>query len=342
MEDFDANLDHIALNTGELGVPFRAEPEAPITIIAAGLTLSGVRLITAILRLSGIAVEDDSAEFIFEDERQDEALRRQDRAIMRQFIKERNAAETRWAFAHPRLCDHGDLFDAADFRNPRLIVICRDPAAIALDSDLEPADAMHAREFVERYIADHAMLIKTVLRVDCPVLLLSYEKCLSNPGKCVEALIDFCGLRIPYPVRLEMARLIAPDATLPNPAEAWHPEGQVDEIRDNRLTGWFRFAGVRHHPELELRVDGIAVARTVASEYRADLVAAGRGTGDHGFHFSLHHLALRQGSRLQVFALDSQREIFRSGMTAAEYGFTGAIRPVANGLGLGAAAALLG
>ena len=74
--------------------------------------------------------------------------------------------------------------ELALFRNPHLIVIYRDPVAVAvrnalseyfgeLDTMVKTGDAMYG-------------LAQFVQRADCPVLLLSYEKALSMPNTVID------------------------------------------------------------------------------------------------------------------------------------------------------------
>ena len=60
--------------------------------------------------------------------------------------------------------------------------------------------------------------------------------------------------------------------------------GSVDLLRRNLVEGWARDEAAPHQPvPLVILVDGVEVARQLACHYRADLVAAGFGSGRYGF-----------------------------------------------------------
>lgn len=60
--------------------------------------------------------------------------------------------------------------------------------------------------------------------------------------------------------------------------------GRFDRIEDRTAVGWVaRGKGTRDRLEVELLVDGISVARTIADEHRADVESAGFGDGCFGF-----------------------------------------------------------
>jgi hypothetical protein len=74
-------------------------------------------------------------------------------------------------------------------------------------------------------------------------------------------------------------------APLPPPARI---EGYIDGVQDRRVVGW---AWCRSRPadpvEVEIRVDGKAVATVRADRFRPDLAKAGLSEGRHGFEAML-------------------------------------------------------
>ncbi len=64
--------------------------------------------------------------------------------------------------------------------------------------------------------------------------------------------------------------------------------GYVDEAGPARATGWAQDEAAPEAPVcLDVLADGKLLARTLANHYRADLQAAGLGSGRHAFEFML-------------------------------------------------------
>jgi tetratricopeptide (TPR) repeat protein len=98
-------------------------------------------------------------------------------------------------------------------------------------------------------------------------------------------------------VKREIDGLSAPGAApaeeIPGDAPAGRHalQGRLERVTDDAVVGW---AWDRARPgatvTVELLLDGVPVATTLASRFRRDLLAAGIGTGAHGFAFPLAEL----------------------------------------------------
>ncbi len=78
--------------------------------------------------------------------------------------------------------------------------------------------------------------------------------------------------------------------------------GFVDYVGPQRVEGW---AQNPDHPEapvcLDILVDGVVVAQTLANRHRADFAVAGVGSGRHGFSAELSFLLTgRQQALVEV------------------------------------------
>lgn len=94
-----------------------------------------------------------------------------------------------------------------------------------------------------------------------------------------------------------------PPAAIPLPPPA-HIEGYIDGVQDRRVFGW---AWCRSQPgdpvDVEIRVDGKAVAAVRADRLRADLAKAGLSEGRHGFEAVLERaLSAEDKARLTAHA----------------------------------------
>jgi autotransporter passenger strand-loop-strand repeat protein len=94
----------------------------------------------------------------------------------------------------------------------------------------------------------------------------------------------YCAPRIEDGPQLDtIRRRIAARAT---PAlAAWGAlQGSVDVVARGRIAGWARDAAAPDQAvRLHVTADGVVLCEVVADQYRPDLVAAGLGTGRHGF-----------------------------------------------------------
>lgn len=79
--------------------------------------------------------------------------------------------------------------------------------------------------------------------------------------------------------------------------------GFVDGVTGNQIDGWaFEPAHPTERVVVELRLDGQAVATSVADRHRTDLVRAGVGDAFHGFRFPLRANWAERRSELSVVA----------------------------------------
>ncbi|NKE45790.1 hypothetical protein HB662_13445 [Roseomonas frigidaquae] len=79
--------------------------------------------------------------------------------------------------------------------------------------------------------------------------------------------------------------------------------GFVDSVTGNQIDGWaFEPTQPTERVVVELRLDGAAVATSVADRHRADLIRAGIGDAFHGFRFLLRPAWAERRADLQVVA----------------------------------------
>lgn len=113
-------------------------------------------------------------------------------------------------------------------------------------------------------------------------------------------------------------------------------EGFVEALKPTEITGWAWSPGSSERLEIDVEVDGTVIASACANIHRADLVAAGKGDGCHGFWVALRR-ALTDGQSPVVRVRGGQPlEIIpgvRRGPAAAVSGTTRApvIAPPAGG-----------
>jgi hypothetical protein len=271
-----------------------------MTAIVTGVGRSGTSMAAKVLEALGVPMGRTGDLAVHEDQEFLQALLYFDFARLAELIRDRNAAHGKWGFKFPSLQNHLLPPQIAQFRDPHLIVIMRDPVAIAarsLNSDQERRGVSETLRNVTGQISD---LVNLVERANCPVLLLSYEKFVAFPDEAIEAIAGFCRLA-PDPARFAAARA----AVVPNNAEyieLFHRRhrGHFDGVVEGHAVGWCATEGDAAPVTVEVLANGAVVANGLASQFRRDLLAAGIGRGVHGFRISLEGLGLAPETKLAV------------------------------------------
>ncbi len=167
-------------------------PTDTATIIVVGVARSGTSMVASALRAMGVFLGDQVHDSVHEDIEIAAALEERNDRLLTELIDSRNAAHKIWGFKRP---ESFLLLSQVlkRFRNPRLVVTFRDPAAISQRN----AISVHTDFLVglgdaaEKTVA----LIKFIGDVDVPTMSVSYEKAMSDPEAFVGSLVQFCGLK---------------------------------------------------------------------------------------------------------------------------------------------------
>ncbi len=257
-----------------------------MTIIVTGVGRSGTSMTASVLKALGIFMGDRKSA-VFEDEDFLHSLLYFDYVRMAKLVAERNAAHPRWGFKFASLQNHIFPPQLDEFRNPRLIVVMRDPVAVAaraLISDPEVENVPQAFFNVTEQMQSMATLLA---KACCPTLLLSYEKFISFPKETIAAITAFCEIQPTEELLANALNSVAPNNI--DYLDLFHKDyrGHVDGIHGGQLWGWCAPAKGEASVDVELLIDGTAVRSMVANERRQDLVEAKIGTGAHAFKFDL-------------------------------------------------------
>ena len=190
-----------------LGMHVLNEPAShdPRTLIVLGLSRGGTSMVAGALAHMGVDMGDRIGPNNFEDIRLSGAIERGRLQVARKMIKERNNRSDVWAWKRPSAVRHLDVV-ATEFRNPYYLIVLRDPVAVSTRRQLSMGtDIIRS---LEASIRNQAKIIKFAGTTQCPVLLLSYEKCIQRPRLTVETIAAFAGIE---PTE-EAVSFIQPDA----------------------------------------------------------------------------------------------------------------------------------
>ena len=177
-DEFDPNT---ILNQGVIAraAPARTQARAEKTLLITGLARSGTSMLAGMLQAAGVWLGDHVYEPINEDAEIAQMLEPRDFTRLDALIARQNAKAPVWGFKMPDLHQFLQHDELSRFRNPHLIVIFRDPVAVAARNALsEQVDGMQA--IIEATVAMHA-LAQFVRASRLPFLFLSYEKALVFP-----------------------------------------------------------------------------------------------------------------------------------------------------------------
>ncbi len=290
------------------------------TFIVTGLERSGTSLVAAILRKVGIFMGSDINEIVHEDEAIANILLRRDLASLVRLIRQRDTDYGTWGFKFPLLWQSLAHDDIGRFTAPHIIVTFRDPVAMAVRTSLseyrDPVRALRAA------VDEQAELGRFAERLDCPALLVSYEKALVFPHEFVGAIMTFCGLPATAILRESLVRSIEPHRRSYIAQARRRYDGVIDGIIDGCLQGWCRLTGIDDPVALDLLVNDRPVAAIRADVFRQDLKDAGFGDGRHGFRVALGHPNPGPDAIVRVRVAGQDIDLDNSGHRLAAYAIT--------------------
>ena len=290
----------------------------PRTFIVTGAQRSGTSMVAAILLQIGVFMGTRLNENVVEDEDIASVLMREDLDELRAIIRGRDETQGTWGFKLPRLDRDLGANAFAMFRNPHVILMFRDPAAVAVRGALSDYD--EPMERLREAVADQMALVAFADRLRCPLLVLSYEKALAFPDACVNAVLTFCGLPCHDLVRARLVPLIAPNKPGYINEARRRFDGKIDGMAAGALHGWSRRTAADEPVVLELLADGRLVKQFVADVFRKDLRDAGFGTGAHAFAVKTEGLGLSPDTIIRVRVVKFGVELENSGRPFREYG----------------------
>lgn len=299
-------------------VEINAAPfDGEATLAVVGLARSGTSMLSALLQELGIYMGDAVDKAVFEDVEVARFIDAADFKGLGEFAAARNASHDVWGFKRP------NAYKALQqivpiLRKPRIIVMFRDILAIAMRNHVSMQ--MDVIPFLPIYADEYMELVKTVSRIKCPMLLVSYEKFIQFPEESIDKTAAFAGIEMTPELRERALGIVNNGTENYLRASRLRYTGHVDRIIDRKLRGWAMVIDQpRVKAKVHLKVDGKLVTTVVANQLRKDLVAAGIGDGYHGFEIPIGY-DIKTASAVEVIAGNADFELPNSGKSAAAYG----------------------
>jgi hypothetical protein len=288
------------------------------TFIVTGLQRSGTTLVASVLRRVGIFMGKEINDLVHEDEAIAKILMARNLDALTPLIRERDATYGTWGFKFPMLCRALRPDDLARFRDPHIIVPFRDPVSVAVRKSL--SEYQQPMRALRTAMDDQVAMVAFVEQIQCPTLLLSYEKSLVFPRECIDAILNFCGLPRSDALCESLIGLIEPNRQDYIAQVRLHYGGVIDGVTGGCLYGWCCLTAVAEPVALDLLVDDQPVLAFMADVFRQDLLDAGFGTGHHGFSIDVARLALRPDSVIRIRVAAQGIELDNSGRRLDVYG----------------------
>jgi len=283
------------------------------TLVVTGIARSGTSLVAGLLRAAGVFMGEFMHEVVSEDAQILELARHRDLDTLKTLIRDRNACHDTWGFKLPTLHAHLRHNELAMFRNPHLVIIYRDPVAIAVRNGL--SEHFNEIEAVAKSANAMHSLAQFAHLADCPALMLSYEKALTFPNLMIDSVLEFCGLQLDATARGRLLMQVQPNRPEYLAAASSTFEGHIDGILDGQLYGWCCQVGRLEPVRLELYADDRLIEKITADTFREDLASFGIGNGCHGFFVDLNRHRLHPHSVIRMKIANRVLELDNSGCT---------------------------
>ena len=181
------------VNTGLRVLNFPAEEaqKKEFTIVVSGLGRSGTTMISKLLTAGGIHMGVSKADVIHEDVGISNLVETDQADRFKAEVQRRNERWSVWGFKRPLIVRKHELLSAT-LRNPRYIIIFRDPLAVAMRNTLSMGFTI--AQGLEIYSQQMVDVTRFVVESNRPKLLLSYEKVIDNPKASIAAIREFANI----------------------------------------------------------------------------------------------------------------------------------------------------
>ncbi len=297
--------------------PDGGQIRSPKTLVLTGVARSGTSMVARVLHGAGVYLGENLDHVVFEDNEFSALFDETDLDLerYRTLLRQRDDRFPIWGFKRPHLHVHGPS-TVRHCRNPFVVLTVRDAVAIAernaISEHRDPFESLTLASF------DLQKMLEFSKALDCPVMLVSYEKAVSQPDCFVDRLLEFCGLHLDPADVAPLVALVEPDRPAYIESARRIFDGFIDGIRDQRLFGWAWQRGQTLPVTLTLYRDAKAVRHFVADRLRQDLASSGYGDGLHGFSVDLAGLGFTANSRLSVGIQGRSFLLVNSGATMSE------------------------
>ncbi len=287
------------------------------TFLISGVGRGGTTMVASLLREAGFYFGENVSDLVAEDREMIGVLSSRDPARLDALIARNNAHARDWAMKAPGLMGYFPPNELSRFRNPHLILVFRDPVAIAVrHATAEQVDELPMVREAANAMAGLAAFGEAST---CPVMMLSYEKAITFPDALVEAVIRFCDRDPGDGLRERLLKCVEPNAERYITDARRSFKGMVDLVWRWRLHGWCWEVGSGGPLDLDICFDGTKVGTVRADQHRDDLQQAGIGNGNHAFSVDLAAMGARADTVVNVRVSGRTYELNNGGRPVRQF-----------------------
>lgn len=264
-----SNTGITLLGNKDSGQDSHDNANSPRTLVVLGVARGGTSAIAGALATMGVYMGRGVSAPVFEDLELAMAIEANKKEDALALIRQHDDEHAVWGYKRPSYCRFAVHYHPL-LRNPRYLVIYRDPCAIAnraeISGNTDVLDTM--RLALDDYQCIQAFLSDS----NAPAMLISYEKLLQNPEHFIENIIDFCDLEVADTDRRKASEFIVPspedyvDLTRSNKSR-----GRLDIVERQHISGWAQYLAFRRTAQVIVSVNGHEITRVTADRFRQDL-----------------------------------------------------------------------
>jgi len=303
------SLNHMSLdNDGICLLNLNLTPPSPGTYVVLGAPRGGTSMLSGALHISGVPMGETLTAATYEDTALIRAISTHNIDHVKALIKRREQQHLQWGWKQPKDFEYFFREVMPLLACPRLLVVFRDLMAVGNRNRISAGSDLF--QSMRDTSGAYSAIIAGLAVVQCPIMLLSYEKALLRPAVVVDALLEFTGVAAAD--KSAITSFIAP-----SPAEylksSYLGIGRVDSIRQDRVVGWASWRDKRS-PIVECYINGKFVSESKADRRREDVHDKGlHGTGNCGFSFQLNGpLLICSGDMVSVRIKGSGKDLMGS------------------------------
>lgn len=286
-------------NTGIHFVGNEADVFAPKkTLVVMGVARGGTSLISGALEKLGVFTGEQSTPPVYEDIQLATAFEKNDLQKVNEVIERYNSLHDIWAFKRPSSINYCDKMHKL-LRNPVYLFIFKDMMSVSKRNSISMK-----YDFKEELVKSHKSyekIINFIAGNELNAYFFSYDKIMQNKELFVDLLIKVVDPNIGAVKKQAALKFITPNPrAYLNVSRVTLGAGRVEEIDKFHVKGWGKYISSVEPAEVELYVNDKLVDKTIAKNFRKDLVDNKmHSTGHCGYVFQLKD-PLKNGDKISV------------------------------------------
>lgn len=205
------------------------------TIIICGLPRSGTSMMAMLLKNVGIFIGNKVDNAVFEDVEISRMIENNEN--IDQIIESRNKKHKVWGWKRPNAYKFGDRF-LNKLRNPHFIVLFRDHASIAMRRSI--SDRSDFVKNLSKINKEYEILINFIHENKFPILIVSYEKSLSQKIRVIKSVFDFVGIRFTAEKKqIAINSININRKEYLQKSQRMEISGLIEDVNNGIVMGWF-------------------------------------------------------------------------------------------------------